>query len=304
MRFSRYGRDEREYVIKATIMISSRDRAEGLRRVLESVRELDGYADIEVMVTDDASRIDIKELLGKDFPEVLFLRFDRCLGYIVHRNRMFRDAKGEYVFSLDDDARFVDNNAVSFALEVFASNPCAAILNFRVRLPDGSSMPETAPCEGVYEVSEFIGCAHAIRKSCFAPDEDLYDALYFRQGEERDLALKCMDRGDNILQVNSIVVFHDYEGEGRDHQAIHALAFRNELFFYLKFYPGACCCFALLKCVVSHAVYCCRRAWPWAYFSGIEGFCRYFLEEIRKRVPVRTETVRKYEALLRRRTRG
>jgi len=290
-------------VIKATIMISSRNRPEGLRRALESVRRLDGYADIEVIVTDDASRVDIKELLGKDFPEVLFLRSNRSLGHIVHRNRMFRAAKGEYVFSLDDDARFMDNNAVNSALEVFSSNHRAAILNFRVRFPDGCSIPETTPCDGIYEVPEFIGCAHAIRRSCFVPDEDLYDALYFRQGEERDLAIKCMDRGNDILQVNRIVVFHDYEGEGRDHEAIHALAFRNELFFYLKFYPAAYCCFAVLKCAVSHAVYCSRRVWPRAYFSGITGFCRYFFEEIRKRSPVRAVTVRRYRALMRDRKR-
>jgi len=279
-------------------MISTKDRPSDLNRLLNTLKKLTNYEEIEVIVTDDCSRENIKELFQKDYPEMTFRISESPLNYICHRNSMFRMAKGNYVFSIDDDAWYEGSDPIEKAIKVFRENPNAAILNFTVNLPDGSRIPPDITDENPFPIGEFIGCAHAIRKSCFTEEEDLYDELYFRQGEERDVAIKCLEKGYEILQVNNIAVFHNYQGTDRDHQSIHAHAFRNELSFYLKYFPGLRCPAFLVKCFLSHARFCFGKMWFRAFFAGIYGFFRFFLSELRKRKPVKQETVRRYLQLL------
>jgi len=277
-----------------TIMISTRDRSEDLKNLLDRLRKLNNYGEIEVIVTDDCGRENIKELFQKDYPEAIFRRSKTPFGYIHHRNSMFKMAKGDYVFSIDDDAWYETRDSIKKAIKVFEENPKAAILNFKVNLPNGRSVPEDISGVPAFPVGVFIGCAHAIRKRCFAHEDSLYDELYFRQGEERDLAIKCLENGYEILQVNDVAVFHDYRGSNRDHQAIHSCAFRNELFFYLKYFPGLKCPAFLIASVFKHAAFCFRKLWPRAFFRGIYGFFSLFFVELKKRKPVKKETLRKY----------
>ncbi|MGB2705976.1 MAG: glycosyltransferase [Candidatus Omnitrophota bacterium] len=285
-------------MIKATVMISTKDRPGDLNNVLKRLRKLDNYKDIEIIVTDDGSRQNIERLFEKSYPEVIFRRSDVSFNYVRHRNNMFRMAKGDYVFSIDDDAWYEQSDSIEKAIEIFKRNPKAGILNFRVNLPDRGTISENKSAGRPFAVAEFIGCAHAIRKSCFNEGEDLYDELYLRQGEERDLAIKCLDKGYDILQVNNIVVFHNYQGKNRDHQSIHTYAFRNELFFYLKYFPGLRCPAFLVKCFLSHTRFCFGKMWFRAFFAGIYGFFRFFLLELRKRKPIKQKTVRRYLRLL------
>ncbi|MFA5411470.1 MAG: glycosyltransferase [Candidatus Omnitrophota bacterium] len=268
----------------ATIIVVTRNRLEILEKMLKETRRQEDYAGLEIIVANDAGEIDIKDRLKSSFPEINFINFPRRLGLVESRNRLFKEAKGDFVFFLDDDSWFEQESAVLGAIEVFRQYPRAAILSFALKL---------AGRESPYEVGSFTGCAHALRRSFFR-GSDIYDGDYFRQGEERDLAIAALEKGYTILQVDGIRVYHEASALERDHQLIHSYAFSNEMFFYLKYFPGIFSLLFMVKCLIAHAIFCLKKGWFKAYFWGWRRFLNNFAKFKKKRRAVKIKTLKKY----------
>lgn len=282
----------------ATVIIVTRNRPEMLKNTLQETRKQTGYRDFEIVVVNDGGEKSVKGMLGNLFPEIEVIDVIKQQGYIALRNKFFKNAKSNFVFFLDDDSWFEDNGAVVRAIGFFNTYPMAAILSFKVTLPGGNTIPRELLKEKPYEVGRYMGCAHAIRKSYFNDmEDDLYDKDYFRQGEERDLAIKCLDKGYSILQINDINVYHEESNLNRDHQFIHGYAFRNELFFYVKFFPITLLPFFMIRCVGTHTIFCLKKRWFKAYYFGLSGFIKDFFKFSRKRYAVKPKTVKKYTQL-------
>src|SRR5262245_20418497 len=89
---------------RATIIISSKNRADDLRRTVTS--SLQQSVNLEVLVLDDGSTDDTSDVIRNEFPHVKLHRFEQSLGYIVRRNQGASLASAPIVFSIDDDAIF------------------------------------------------------------------------------------------------------------------------------------------------------------------------------------------------------
>jgi len=283
------------YKTFATIVVATRNRLELLQKMLENTKKQNRYPQCEIIVMDDASDVEIKDSLISIFPEVTFVRVPTQAGYVWLRNEAFRKASSEYVFFLDDDSWFEQNDAVERGVNFFREHVNTGILSFEVRLADGSALPKTHK-KRPYKTSSFIGVAHAVKKPFFE-NEDIYDSDYFRQGEERDLALRCLDKGYDIMQVGDITVYHEETPKERNHQFIHGYAFRNELIFYLTRFPAVLAPVFMIKCIVSHTFFCMRRRWFHAYFFGLSEFFKKFRLFYKKRKSVSFKTTIKYLSL-------
>ena len=276
-----------------SIIVVTRNRPVILEKMLDETRKQAGYRDFEIIIANVGGEIDIKRNLEGTFPEIKFINFLKQEGYIGLRSRLFKEAKADLVFFLDDDSWFEEERALMRAVRIFEEYPQAGILSFGIRLPDGWTIPHSLSGTAPYRVASYMGCAHAVRK-VFFEDNDIYDADYFRQGEERDFAIKCLDKNYDILQVNSIIVYHRQVALNRDHQFIHGYAFRNELFFYLKYFPTILCGIFMLKCIISHSIFCFKKGWFAAYFFGLKKFINDFFKFLKKRRPVKMTTAKKY----------
>lgn len=276
----------------ATIIVITWGRLGILERMLKEIRKQKGYNGFEIIVANDGGEVTFGKQLKNSFPEVTFVDFPKHEGYVKLRSDLFKKAEAPFVFFLDDDSWFLEENAVLSASELFRKYPQAGILSFQVKLPqdfNNEKVVEKKP----YEVAGFVGCAHAIRK-VFFEGKNIYDGDYFRQGEERDLALMCLDNGHDILQVDSITVYHEKSAIKRRHQFIHGYAFRNELFFYVKYFPSMIAPFFMVKCLLSHGTFCYRKRWFRAYFFGLKRFFLDFSKFWQKRKPVSIATVKRY----------
>jgi glycosyltransferase involved in cell wall biosynthesis len=86
-----------------SVLMSVRNDARFLRDALDSVLQ-QTLADLELIVVDDASTDDTRELLGAlDDPRVVLLRNEQQLGLAVSLNRALGAATGKYVARLDAD---------------------------------------------------------------------------------------------------------------------------------------------------------------------------------------------------------
>lgn len=94
-----------------SIVIPTHNRADGLRRALDSVskQSLNRY---EVIVVDDGSHPPVNHNVFSCFPDNIkcqLLRNDTPQGANNARNKAVRNATGNYIAFLDDDDEFIDN---------------------------------------------------------------------------------------------------------------------------------------------------------------------------------------------------
>ncbi|MCU6707972.1 glycosyltransferase [Paenibacillus sp. J5C_2022] len=94
--------------MKATVAVCTHNRAEDTREAVQSV--LDGSYrgdDMEIIVVDNGSTDTTAEVIGalcdRHGPRVRYV-YEQRLGLSVARNRAIREARGEYILFLDDDA--------------------------------------------------------------------------------------------------------------------------------------------------------------------------------------------------------
>ncbi len=213
----------------ASVVITTRNRCEELRIALRSCEQQTGVS-LEVLVYDDASTDGTREMVESAFPSVRYFHSQRQTGYIGLRNRGFEDARGEFVFSIDDDARFTDPETVAMVVEQFRQWP--AVGAFALQFSEPNRTARQGFMQEIDENSEirnYIGCAHAVRRDVFLKLGG-YSEYLFHQGEERDLCLRILDAGYEIRYLKTPPIIHN-PSQKRDHSRIAYLGIRNTFLF-------------------------------------------------------------------------
>lgn len=200
--------------------------------MLECVRSCvsQQYEPLEVLVYDDASSDGTAEALTQEFPDVRVVPVTRQMGYIALRNRGFREASGEIVFSLDDDSYFTSDRTVERTVELFAGHPHAAAVALpyvEPSLSDSSRGMTTVPPGR--RLRSYVGCAHALRRDV-VNELGGYREFFIHQGEERDLAIRLLDRGYDIIYGDTPPIVHNYSPQ-RDRNRTSYYGVRNTLLF-------------------------------------------------------------------------
>ncbi len=200
-----------------SLLIASRDRPAELNRCLAGIARQQG-ACAEVIVLDDASAapIDRVALEAGSFP-VRLLRSETRFGVGAGRNWLMREAKGDAFVVLDDDAFFVDDDALLRIEAALTRYPDAGILALKIRdfrgdgerwltpHPRGAGTEERLATP--HRVAYFLGGAHVIRRTVIEACGP-YPESYAYGNEELDLAYRAIDRAFTIQFVPDVVVHH------------------------------------------------------------------------------------------------
>lgn len=183
---------------------------------------------LEVLVYDDASTDNTADAVREQWPQCRVYESTIRTGYIVNRNRGFRDAKAPIVFSLDDDAYFSDSTIVRRILETFRLPKVGAVaipyvepLNRRSK----SSLDIPLNLQSGTEVRSYVGCAHAIRRD-LALELDGYREFFVHQREEAELCLRIRRAGWKIIVGDSAPIVHMVSPK-RDNDRVTYYAGRN-----------------------------------------------------------------------------
>ncbi len=211
---------------RVTIVITTHNRCCDVIRAIESC--LMQSEACEILVYDDASTDQTAETLRTRFPSIRVVHSETRCGYIALRNRGFREGQGEIVVSIDDDAYFTDPATLTQVVDMFDRHPLAAALALPYIEPD-SGRPTMTPIPPATRMRNYIGCAHAIRRH-MALELGGYPELLIHQGEERDLCIRLLDRGYEILYAGTPPIDHLYSSQ-RDHSRVNYYGFRNTILF-------------------------------------------------------------------------
>jgi glycosyltransferase involved in cell wall biosynthesis len=212
----------------ATIVITTKNRKDDLARAARSALAQD--AAVEVMVIDDGSTDGTSEMLQREFPQVTLFRSDESRGYIVHRNRAAALARGEILFSIDDDAEFSTSKVVSQTLSEFDHPRVGAVAIPFEDMNTQRIVRGPAPDrEQIYITDAFVGTAYAIRKDLFIRLNTFREVL-FHQEEERELCLRMLDAG-YVTRVGRADVIHHYESPIRNWSRMTIYTARNRILY-------------------------------------------------------------------------
>lgn len=212
--------------VEATVVITTKNRKEDLRRAISSA--LAQTVPIEVLVIDDGSTDGTAEMVAEEFPEVRLERSASSLGYIVQRNRAAKLARGPVIFSLDDDAAFSSHRIVEHTLGEFSCNEVGAVAMPFVNVLQSEVVHQQAPdANRVYVTDRFVGTAYAIRRDLFRALGGFRSRL-FHQGEEGEFCARLLDAG-YVVRLGRADTIHHYESPRRDLRRMDLFGRRNDV---------------------------------------------------------------------------
>jgi GT2 family glycosyltransferase len=125
-------------------------------------------------------------------PQLRLIRHEVSAGYIVRRNEGARLAKGDVIFSLDDDAVFSSPFVVEQTLRDFSHPRIGAVAIPYIEPHKANTEMQRAPTrEDVWITASYIGTAHAVRRNVFLALGGYREHLV-HQGEEGDFCIRML----------------------------------------------------------------------------------------------------------------
>lgn len=226
-----------------SIAILNYQRCGALRRALEAAR-LQRYP-AEILAVDNGSSDGSAEMVRDEFPDVHLVRLPENIGAAA-RNAGVEAAKGDIVFTLDNDVLFTTPDDVERALAVFARHPRAAVVNFAVLGADDRLSrrdwchPRDIDAWGGREfLSDYVlEGASACRREAFRAVGG-YWRPFFIGHEGWDLALRLLDAHWDLVYTPDVRVRHLVDPSVRPSSRIYYTFTRNAVWVALRNYPPA-----------------------------------------------------------------
>jgi GT2 family glycosyltransferase len=226
-----------------SILIGSKDRPDDIIRCLNSVLS-QTYENLEILILDDNSREKLCDRIEQVFTynRIRCIRSDTTLGVAGGRNRLIKEAKGDFLVILDDDAAFRNDDSLNRIMDLFDSHPDVGLFAFKIidiiddkevgiRVPFRRAVIKRNPeiINSPQYVSYFLGGGHAIRRTVFDKC-GLYQQDLLFGGEELDLSYRIIESGYKLFYTPDVVVEHYPESSDR----VTKVAGKRYLYFIVR----------------------------------------------------------------------
>ena len=217
-----------------TIAILNFNSGDYLRRCLESIKNVEGEAEINVIAIDNNSSdqsFDLKDLKIKD---VEFVQNEENLGFSKGYNKTLQKIKSEFVLLLNPDC-LLQKGVIKKILEDFEEDKKTGAATCKIILPNGKTdltahrgfptpwasllyvlgndslyhLTNKMPNE-IHEVDAIAGAFFMTKKSILE-EVGYLDEDFFLYGEDIDLCLRIKKKGYKILYDPEVEITH-YKG--------------------------------------------------------------------------------------------
>jgi GT2 family glycosyltransferase len=274
--------------------LATHNRADVLRKAIGSALD-QSFAPLRVAVIDDASS-DETPSLRHEFKSVSWERWEQGHGYVRARNQMMLTAAENYYVSLDDDSWFIKGDEIAIAVDFLERHRQVAAVAFDILSPDRSNQIS----RGAQRlVATFIGCGHLLRLSVVKELGGYAEFPGAYGVEEKDLCLRLIDAGYQIVKLDGVHVWHDKSGLARDIRRQHCSGVCNDLAFTLRRVPIVILLPVLAWKVSSHMTFSVKAGLVRPCLEGLRNFIFAAAEIWRTRRPVRLASMARFRALTR-----
>lgn len=209
----------------ADIIILSHHRP---RETIAAIRSAAGQGglDYHVIVLDQDSAPSMRAAMADavtTFDNVALFGIAENLGVPGGRNCASALGHGHTIVALDNDAVFAKPDTAARAAARLAAAPDLGAIGFRILAADGKTLDLTSwgyskrlqpRAADHFAATTFVGCGHALTRSCFDGIGG-YDASLFFAWEEYEFARRAIAAGWRIEHHGDLAVVHDVSPEAR-----------------------------------------------------------------------------------------
>jgi len=215
---------------KVSIITVNFNQPQATQELLRSIVAHTKYADMEIIVVDNESIIDPIQELSAEFPDPVYIRSQKNLGFAGGNNLGVKKASGDYLFFVNNDTEFTAG-LVEKLVHVLNNNPLAGIMCPKIMYHAQPAIIQYAgftemnfytgrnKCVGQYELDQgqydlpayptsyAHGAAMIVRREAIEK-AGLMPEHYFLYYEEMDWCEKIKRAGYEIWVEPRAVIFH------------------------------------------------------------------------------------------------
>jgi GT2 family glycosyltransferase len=267
--------------MKVCVGIVTRGRAELAEKAVASALSQVPPPDL-VWVIEDG-------LVGKPFSwekggPVRITSWTEPKGFMAGRHQMMMEAEADVYVSLDDDAWFLDPQAMAEAVRVMESDSKVAAVGFEILSPD---CPQPLGKKGAEPAKMFIGCGHALRLQAVREVGGYEEMPGFYGGEEKDLCLRLINQNWKVVKLFGWNVWHEVTTRQRNLEHQRRASITNDLAIVFLRAPVIAMIPYILGTIINHFRYAFfRKASFKARLFGLIDFAENIPQLARKRKPV------------------
>lgn len=230
-----------------SVVIINYNKKEILRQCLESARALE-WPNLEWIVVDNASTDGSAEMVEAGYGGSVRVIRRTVNSVTAARNQGFQAARGEFIFSLDNDIQLPDKQVLQKGVDLFRQFPEVGLLAFPIRDPRDPDqhleehwwypVPLEQGQTRFFFSTYFTESAALIRSEAIQRTGG-YDEDFFFQAEQGDLVFKLLREGFLVLYCpNLTAVEMEVRGQLSQRKSrINYLVLRNKLWTAWKHYP-------------------------------------------------------------------
>ena len=286
-----------------SIAILNYQRRDALRRALEAARTQRGA--LEIVAVDNASTDGSAEMVRDEFPDVRLVQLPENIAGAA-RNVGVASAKGDIVFTLDNDVLFTTPDDVARGLEVFQRHPRAAVVNFTIVGPDGDLCRrdwchprDPDPWSAREFPTDYVTeGASACRREAFLAAGG-YWPPFFIGHEGWDLGYRLLDAGWELIYSPAVRVRHMVDATVRPSSRIYYTFTRNAVWVALRNLPPAAAAWSIAKDLSLMGFASARAGELAAYRRGITDAVRGARAALATRQPIGHATRQRLRAVRR-----
>jgi GT2 family glycosyltransferase len=257
-----------------TVVIANYNRSDDLRDALRSVIVQD-YPNVEIIVVDNASQDNSREILAREFHDVVVLPLKENIamdGYSVG----FRCAQGKYIFQMDNDSLMPDAQTLTEVVKRFEKGPAnLAVVATRVEECsnnlDLEHLRRQDRRKGPINTAGFHSGGVGFRKAIL-DRVGYYNRDVFLYGSELFLQMKFLAAGYAIRFYPEILMLHKSSSQARSSKGIY-YEVRNRYWFLRHFGTSAYNVRFMPSMIIHDIIYSLFKRSPLAVLRAIyDGF--------------------------------
>jgi GT2 family glycosyltransferase len=285
-----------------SIAVLNYQRRDALRRALATARQ-QRWPSLEIIAVDNASTDGSREMVRDEFPDVHLVALPRNIAAAA-RNEGVRAAKGEIVFTLDNDVLFTTPDDVARGVAVFDRHPRAAVVSFAILGPDGAlsrrDWCHPRDCrrwaETEFLTDYVLEGASACRRDAFLASGGYWEPLFIGH-EGWDLALRLLDAGHDLVYAPSVRVQHMVDQTARPSSRIYYTFTRNAVWIALRSKRPSDAARSIGRDLILMAFAAVRAGEPGAWCRGVVDAIRGAPRALATRRPMSRTTERRLRAV-------
>ncbi len=207
---------------KVSIVCVTYQRRElALRCLASCVRQ--NYPQLEMIVVINPAGDGTEKAIAKEFPNIKAIQTHTNIGFFPALNVAIANSSGDYIMTIDDDAYFLDNNAITRLVAEFQKLPELGAVTCNLEGPNEN------PTNSDRYIESFTTGFTMTPRKVYTEWVGYYPDLFFRSAGETYICTRLWELGHPVKRLANVRMYHERAMQGRSDREWKFHALRNQI---------------------------------------------------------------------------